>query len=369
MKNKPLIKLSALAAMAILVAVAFVGLPTTAGDGSCDWAYEVTWTLKAGQTIEVGTVTAYVENGDIHVDYAITDTDWTLTESSVAIVAVDADDCDECGDYFPLTKAGNPKVGQFPYKSDEFTDHIYEIPVGDDDIAGDDDDGFEYGECLCIATHAVVEKGTGDEWQTQTGWAGDHDFGGKSWAVYFCFKPAKVPALPSGYVKYYISNPGVVNTGVTPPRYGCYWDTTILEGASGNVENNVRLDGWCVETGQFINGGNHWGKMTVYAGTGYHQINYIFNNIERADYSWQAFQLAIWYFALGTEPDDAEPVNGIVVTAAHITEALEIIGIADDYPTYIPMDSGDLVAVLLRSYNKDTGADLNEQDLLVFIDP
>lgn len=309
MKNKPLIKLSALAAMGLLVVVAFAGLPTTAGNGSCDWAESVTWTLYAGQTIDVGTITAYIDtDGVIHVDYEIID-DWTLTESSVAIVAVDADDCDDCEDYFPTTKAGNPKIGQFPYTSDEFTDHTYEIPMDDEDIAGDDGNGFEYGECLCIATHAVVEKGTGDDYQTQTGWAGDHDFDGNSWAKYFCFKPAKKPIFPTDVkIKMYFTHYGAES----------YWGVQVFDGVDydlpyGNLEAMTYV-GWCVDKDHTMSTGWHtdflMDPMTWDNTIEWDKINWILNN--RDDYpacDRDEVQNAIWHFTDGlvlTEGSDAD---------------------------------------------------------------
>ena len=348
MKNtKTMMKMSALAAMAILVAVAFVGLPVSATD--CTETAYIEFPLLAGQDIEVGTVSAWCDAENIHVVFEITDTDWTITDSHVSIVAVD--DCADCVNYFPHTKPGNPKIGQFAYTMDDFTDNNYVIPFTDSGILGDDDDGFEFGECLCIAAHAVVETGTGDSVQTQTGWAGDHEFPGSSWALYFCFEPKKFMVLPSDCIDYTIYNPG--------ENHPCYWDTMVTDGASGtNVPEDTWLYGWCVEIGQTIGEGSHCGHMTLFTGNNWQIVNWIINN--KDSYSWESIQAAIWWFVLGKTPALGGYVSGIYMHQADLDGANALIDIAEHHGDYC---GGTWWAVLI------TCCTANQQEIIVEIDP
>ncbi len=339
MKHKGIVaKTGAMGAIALLVLVALVGLPTTADEPVCDWEYEVVWPLMAGQDDEVGTVTAYVADGYVHVDYEITEPGWELTDSHVAIVAVDAEDCGECVQYFPVTGSGNPKVGHFPYTSDEFTDHTYEIPVDDEDIAGDDVDGFEPGECLCIATHAVVEEDLGGGYYaTQTGWAGDHDFGGKSWAVFFCFKPAKKPVFPTDLlISMYFTHYGPYS----------YWGVAISDSdlPYGNLVDGDYV-GWCVDKGHTMNAGSH----TVYlmdpedwdGSIEWDKINWILNN--REDYpqcNKDEVQDAIWHFTDSYNP----PLT---------SDAWDLIDDANEYGDGFVVPPGGVYAVVTMTPQKN----------------
>ena len=341
MKNKPLIKLSALAAMAILVAVAFVGLPTTADD-ICHKGSSYETRLMAGQTIEVGTVTVWIDSDSLHVEYEITAEGWYITETHLALAVVDV--CTDCPGDIPTTKSGNPKNGQFAFSED---DGIYDIAFDDSGII---DGPFEIGDCLCIAAHAVVEKRVGgvvvDE---QTGWGEGPGFSGKNWAMYFCWEP-KYPIIPTGSIGYTIYNPGT-NTD-------SYWDTKITSGASGNVPGNAWLHGWCVETGQTIGEGSHTGTMSIPTGTNWNIVNWILNN--KDSYSWESIQAAIWWFVLGKTPALGGYVSGIYMHQDDLDDANELIDAAEHHGDY---HGGVWWAVMI------TCSTANQQEIIVEIDP
>ena len=123
--------------------------------------------------MQVGTVHVWNDADYLYVEYTTTD-GWELMETHVA-VAEDFED-------IPQTKSGNPKVGRFPYKHEELggvTADPYTISL---------DEGWEPGDTLYIAAHAVVEiPGV----QEETAWANcggpDAYFPGNNWATYFTY--------------------------------------------------------------------------------------------------------------------------------------------------------------------------------------
>jgi len=128
-------------------------------------------TLFAGQTINVGTVSVWNDADYLYVKYELNqgtiDEDWCLTETHLAVV-IDEDD-------FPTNKAGNPKVGHFPYQcSYNGSEWVFQIKEDGNTSAGCDADGLteacltaitytiplDWGPDigLFIAAHAVIER-------------------------------------------------------------------------------------------------------------------------------------------------------------------------------------------------------------------
>lgn len=96
--------------------------------------------LIAGQTMEVGTVTVSRSGDDLIVLFEITDSDWCITETHVAVEENLSD--------IPQTSSGNPKVGNFAYGDDDL-DCVSTTEV----LVEDPGSGPFF-----IAAHAVVEK-------------------------------------------------------------------------------------------------------------------------------------------------------------------------------------------------------------------
>ncbi|MEJ7611868.1 MAG: hypothetical protein WKF88_11885 [Ferruginibacter sp.] len=111
-------------------------------------------TLYAGQTINAGEVTVTRDADFIYVTYT-TANGWLLTQTHLFV--------GECGS-IPVTGSGNPRPGQFPYKTthNKITSFTYTVPVSKLGADG----------CGCIAAHAVVVKlnAAGQVIQTETGW-------------------------------------------------------------------------------------------------------------------------------------------------------------------------------------------------------
>lgn len=110
--------------------------------------------LYAGQDWLVGEVLVWDNGETLCVKYQLNEDalaeGWLLYETHLAIAA------DLSG--IPRNKAGNPKVGNFPYGNDELggvaEDGPYCIPIGD----GEGELDVECGDKLVIAAHAVIEK-------------------------------------------------------------------------------------------------------------------------------------------------------------------------------------------------------------------
>lgn len=96
--------------------------------------------LVAGQYNVVGSVCIKTEGTNLKVKYSITNSDWSITETHLAVVGDPAD--------FPRTSNGNPKVGHFPYKGthNNVGEVEYSIPIGN------------LPSTVYVAAHAVVEN-------------------------------------------------------------------------------------------------------------------------------------------------------------------------------------------------------------------
>ncbi|MCF7559435.1 hypothetical protein L3X39_02210 [Sabulilitoribacter multivorans] len=138
-------------------------LPTDDNDNLNDGTYCEVVRLMAGQHYEAGIITVDNDGQNLIITYSTND-DWTINATHLSII-----DCST--ESFPMTNAGNPKIGQFEYH-DTFQDGVHEVVYT---IPLD-----EVSENYCFAAHAEVTGPTGGE----TAWGEGKDFGGKSWAMY-----------------------------------------------------------------------------------------------------------------------------------------------------------------------------------------
>lgn len=111
-------------------------------------------TLIAGQSINAGTVTVSNDADYVYVTYS-TANGYHLTQTHLYV--------GDCA-LIPVTNAGNPIPGQFPYSGthNNADSYTYQVPLS----------AFGTGTCGCIAAHAVVVKlnAAGQVIDTQTGW-------------------------------------------------------------------------------------------------------------------------------------------------------------------------------------------------------
>lgn len=140
----------------------------TLKSGVDDPCYEESYTIYAGQHIDVGTLTVSNDEENIFVTYDLSGTDWKLSETHLFVGNVDD---------LPLNGGGNPKIGHFPYSESHNGEQIYTYTLPRED--------FE--ECFAVAAHAVVVKdgGKGKGGGSETAWAnGGTEFPGHRWGWY-----------------------------------------------------------------------------------------------------------------------------------------------------------------------------------------
>jgi hypothetical protein len=280
-------KTGALGIMVLMLFVGFVG--STSGDGSdgigdytCDTSG--TFTLLAGQNIDVGDVMIWHDTENLYVRYT-TDGDWWITETHVFV----GDEAD-----LPTTGSGNPKIGKFPYSAD----HNPAVQTVTYTFDLEDDLGWEKGDEFFIMAHAVVEKVVGGEVvQEETAWGCEEDYeNGNRWACYIDYKPCKVLEMPDGQVDVKVATAS-----------DSYFDTMVAN--SGNDVPDATYEGWCFDKFHYITPGT-WYDATLYSSydpflpaslqdDDWDLVNYIINH--KQDYFDDGYtagdiQNAIWYF-------------------------------------------------------------------------
>lgn len=239
------------------------------------------FTLYAGQTIDAGQVCVAVVGSNLEVTYT-TRNGWTLQETHVWV----GSDLST----MPQTSAGNPKIGNFPYKNDAHggsTTTTYKIPLS----------AFGSLEELCnsqlfVAAHASVTKDDGSGGvQQETGWSDGERFVKRgSWATYSTVKfeckdkeePGPDPTdCETAYAK---GKTTFVDLGLTRKRWG--WQlgpipanatmTTDLYAGAGQNDTSkgtlvgqvkVEYDGSTAKVTYLMNDGAVMKESHVYVGT------------------------------------------------------------------------------------------------------
>ena len=272
--------LGAASIVALLVIGGFSSTAVTLGE-DCDVSKTVT--LWAGQNMDVGDVTIWHDASNIYVKFT-TEGGWWLSETHVAAGDALSD--------IPQTNSGNPKVGLFPYAATHdpmVQTYTYTIPFADI--------GYDQGETLVIAAHAVVKElgGSGYVVDTQTGWGDGEDFPGRNWAMYIEYTPCKVLRMPDDAV------------GINfDPGASSYFSTVVSSG--GNDVPSGTYIGWCVDENHFVDYTTNY-QATLYSSydpnlpscaqsTNWDVINYILN--QKTYYSGLGYDKnditqAFWY--------------------------------------------------------------------------
>jgi len=128
---------------------------------------EITYTLWAGQHIDVGTVTYGIDDENFYVIYDCTPSGWLISETHM--FAGYKED-------MPLNKPGKPKIGKFPYKEtySPYVSYVtYTVPKSDLPDATND--------AIFVASHAVVHNPNGGN---ETAWGEGTKFTDKGWSMY-----------------------------------------------------------------------------------------------------------------------------------------------------------------------------------------
>ncbi|MCH7784312.1 MAG: hypothetical protein IIB06_02695 [Bacteroidetes bacterium] len=129
--------------------------------------------LIAAQNFTAGIVSYEINaEGVLVVTYDTGVTGWVIDATHLYV--------GPCED-LPTNNPGNPRIGQFPYKSTHspsVTWVEWRIPAGD------------FPLCGIIAAHAEVsllDIINGNVIQEETAWALGEAYGGANWAMYFCY--------------------------------------------------------------------------------------------------------------------------------------------------------------------------------------
>lgn len=181
--------------------------------------------MLAGQHIEAGQVCLQVEGENLLVTYEMED-GWELVEAHLW-AGLDLAT-------MPQSKAGNPKIGNFPYNSGNITgtdSHTFTVPL---EVFGNATPCDVTG---LLAAHAAVRKANSDgSYQTETGWLEGTQIALKgSWAmnssVFFTCPadPAPEVAAPIRTCETaYAFGDQTFKQILDSPRWG--WQITVPEG-------------------------------------------------------------------------------------------------------------------------------------------
>lgn len=160
----------------LLVAVAIIAACTKVEKSENDpndngWSNlkngEITYTLWAGQHIDVGTVTYKIDNDNFYVIYDCTSSGWLMSETHMFAGYKNE---------MPLNKPGKPKIGKFPFNathSPMVSTYTYTVAKSDLPDATND--------AIFVASHAVVHNPNGGN---ETAWGEGMKFTDKGWSMY-----------------------------------------------------------------------------------------------------------------------------------------------------------------------------------------
>lgn len=129
--------------------------------------------LIAGQNYICGTVKTKIVGDNMVITYT-TDSGWEITKTHLFIGKFDD---------IPTNQPGNPRIGQFPYKSNEIagtTEVVWTVPVLDLILELD-----RYGYVAAHADVSLFENG--NLIQSETAWGFGDPLPGNSWAMAFDF--------------------------------------------------------------------------------------------------------------------------------------------------------------------------------------
>jgi hypothetical protein len=277
------------------IALAAMFMLTTVPMAGAVWADDTTVDLMAGQNDDAGDIHVWHDAAYFYVEITMQN-DWVLIDAVVAMSVDDTPDtrgCDLNG--IPQNKQHKPVPGHFPYDPYDADGDGASFKISFIDVGFEDhNDDFQLGyDEICIAVHANVEKGEGDDYQQQTAWGDGTEFG-KSWAMYFCYMPSAVKRL---------TLPDTIYADIQNPGSASYWGVEIITG-SGDASAGMYL-GWCIDKVCYITEGKHTFEVIPYydtanipsdeTGNYWNQINYILNN--PGSYTPGQIQDAIWYFS------------------------------------------------------------------------
>jgi len=140
--------------------------------------------ILAGQHIDIGSALIYnTTDGNLVINLQLNDL-WRASGSHLDIALLPQD--------FPMTKTGNPKIGNFEYKNDYYpsvNNISYTFTL--------DELGLKEGDTVYIAIHLNAQKlVNGEIVQSETAWTEGTSFPGKNWAMFVEYQVQKCEDKP-----------------------------------------------------------------------------------------------------------------------------------------------------------------------------
>lgn len=145
-------------------------LDSLSGTPNCD---SLKVDFMAGQHTDIGSIVVTADSSNLYVTYN-TEGGWVLKETQLYVGSLSA---------MPQTPTGNPKIGNFPYKTSHTsptTSYTYTVPRSN----------FAGASCVAIVPHAATQLigPNGEELKGETAWgAGTQLNTSGSWAMYFTY--------------------------------------------------------------------------------------------------------------------------------------------------------------------------------------
>ena len=296
-KTEKFVNIRKFMTLGIVFAMVIIGWMTLLPAGAHTEDEPFVTDLIAGQHTDVGDVSVWNDGEFLYVKYSTTG-NWYITETHLSV----SSDFDG----IPQTKKGNPKPGKFEYSTNHIPtvqEYIYTINL--------ESQGFDVGDEIYIAAHAVVATSAKCTFIEETAWGEGPGFPGKNWAMYLTYtiqEPYKIWKLPECDINVKVKSPGTNNN---------YFDITLSGVGSNHDISDGVWTGWCADKNVFITPGKTY-SMTAYSSYDtnlpttaqddeqWDKINYLLNN-KHPSASMNDIQTAIWYFADSSYPYPSDP--------------------------------------------------------------
>lgn len=183
------------------------------------WAEEC-FDFLAGQFTNMGKVCVSNDQNNLYVKY-MTENEWLLNDLHLYVGKTLA--------LLPVTKRGNPKIGNFPYSQEGVNTNYFEFKIPISTLGS-----LSCGESIVVAAHASVQRLIdGTSYQEETAWSEGTRFVEKgNWGTYSNYIYSCVvtpPQVGTCETAFALGDTTFIDLGLTSSRWG--WENSnILPG-------------------------------------------------------------------------------------------------------------------------------------------
>ena len=176
--------------------------------------------LIAGRNTDIGTMSVWNDENNLYVKYR-TSGDWRLVATHLAV--------EKNISAIPQNKPGNPKIGQFPFKS------VHNPPAGEFVHALLlESKGIQEGDIIYIASQADVQRiQNGEVKQEEGAWCEGTSFPGRSPAMFFTHAIVLQSGWSDDFEEYAVGvfpSPNWLGSGNAVPPASCVDDARPMNG-------------------------------------------------------------------------------------------------------------------------------------------